>query len=316
MKTIRDYLESLFLGVADSPHKEQLKADLLANMEDRYNELIAEGKGEHEAIGITITEFGSIDELIENGTVQQETPEPDFDSWHDAISREEALDFLEVYRKSALKVGLGVLFCIIAVAQLIFLAMMGSEFLGLFLLMPIIAIGVAFFIVAGMAFTKVNKTLDDRPIPRNIAQMVAELKNNFSRSFALSITLGVLTIIFSVGFVFLGDYMGITDAGVSMMLLGVGFGVTLLVYGGVVQGSFEKLTNGRIFVADEDSPGPRARQASNLPPLIKFINGFYWPLILVLFFVGGFVFDAWAISWLVFPIGGILQSSIESAFER
>jgi hypothetical protein len=34
-------------------------------MEDKYNELISEGKKENEAIGIVISEFGNLDELAE-----------------------------------------------------------------------------------------------------------------------------------------------------------------------------------------------------------------------------------------------------------
>ncbi len=50
MDTIRNYLESLFIGVPRSTEIEKLKADLLANMEDHYHELMGEGKNEQEAI--------------------------------------------------------------------------------------------------------------------------------------------------------------------------------------------------------------------------------------------------------------------------
>lgn len=319
MKTIRDYLESLFLGVPESLEKDQLKADLMANMEDRYEELISEGKGEHEAIGITITEFGSIDELLADLEILKDghqQAEPADDNWHDAISREEAFAFLEIYRRSALKIGLGVLLILLSVSQLILLSEMYAEYVGLFLLFILIGCGVGLFIVAGMAITNVSKSLDDRPIPRNVAQEVSTIKNDYRRSFAASITIGVLIIIFSVGLLFIGAMMGGDGLGVSMMLFGIGFGVTLLVYGGMVQGSFEKLTSGRIFVADEDQPGPRARQAKNLPPFIVFLNGIYWPIVVAIFLIGGFIFHAWSISWIVFPIAGVLYGSIQAAVER
>lgn len=34
-------------------------------MEDKYNELISEGKSENEAVGTVISEFGNLDELAE-----------------------------------------------------------------------------------------------------------------------------------------------------------------------------------------------------------------------------------------------------------
>ena len=46
MDTIRNYLDSLFIGVPQSTEIDKLKTDLLANMEDHYHELMGEGKNE------------------------------------------------------------------------------------------------------------------------------------------------------------------------------------------------------------------------------------------------------------------------------
>lgn len=54
MDTIRNYLDSLFIGVPQSTEIDKLKTDLLANMEDHYHELMGEGKNEQEAIGTVI----------------------------------------------------------------------------------------------------------------------------------------------------------------------------------------------------------------------------------------------------------------------
>lgn len=35
-------------------------------MEDKYNELISDGKSDNEAIGIVISEFGNLDELADS----------------------------------------------------------------------------------------------------------------------------------------------------------------------------------------------------------------------------------------------------------
>lgn len=75
MKIIAEYLDSLFLNVPVTPETKKAKEDLLALMEDHYNELIAEGKNEHEAIGAVITEFGSIDELLEELDLKREMPQ-------------------------------------------------------------------------------------------------------------------------------------------------------------------------------------------------------------------------------------------------
>ncbi len=66
IKIIEEFIDSLFSGVVETSKTEQSeKADLLANAEDRYDDLLSQGKSENEAIGTIISEFGTIDELME-----------------------------------------------------------------------------------------------------------------------------------------------------------------------------------------------------------------------------------------------------------
>ncbi len=65
METIKNYLDNMFINFPKTPEVLRVKKDLAEMMEDKYNELIAEGKKEHEAIGIVISEFGSIQELTD-----------------------------------------------------------------------------------------------------------------------------------------------------------------------------------------------------------------------------------------------------------
>lgn len=41
MKIIEEFIDSLFSGVVETPETKQLKADLLANAEDRYEDLLS-----------------------------------------------------------------------------------------------------------------------------------------------------------------------------------------------------------------------------------------------------------------------------------
>ena len=65
MDVILSYLDNMFLSMPKTPEVQRAKEELLSMMEDKYNELIAEGKKENEAIGIVISEFGDISELME-----------------------------------------------------------------------------------------------------------------------------------------------------------------------------------------------------------------------------------------------------------
>ena len=63
METIKSYLETMFANMPNTPEVIRAKTELLGMMEDKYNELIQEGKSENEAVGTVISEFGNLDEL-------------------------------------------------------------------------------------------------------------------------------------------------------------------------------------------------------------------------------------------------------------
>lgn len=66
METLRNYLESMFKRYPDTPEAEKAKAELWQMMEDKFNELTAEGKKENEAVGIVIAEFGDLEEVADS----------------------------------------------------------------------------------------------------------------------------------------------------------------------------------------------------------------------------------------------------------
>lgn len=65
MEVILSYLENMFLNMPQTPEVVRAKEELASMMEDKYNELLAEGKKENEAVGIVISEFGDLEELSE-----------------------------------------------------------------------------------------------------------------------------------------------------------------------------------------------------------------------------------------------------------
>lgn len=64
MEIIMNYIESLFAGVPVNEQTRRLREDITANMSDKYDELIKDGKSTNEAIGTVISEFGNIDEVL------------------------------------------------------------------------------------------------------------------------------------------------------------------------------------------------------------------------------------------------------------
>ena len=63
METIKNYLETMFKNLPQTEKVLKAKSELLQMMEDKYTELVNQGKSENEAIGTVIAEFGNLEEL-------------------------------------------------------------------------------------------------------------------------------------------------------------------------------------------------------------------------------------------------------------
>ena len=63
MNVINEYLDNMFKTFPDTPEVRRARIELAQMMEDKYTELIDEGKTENEAVGIVISEFGNLSEL-------------------------------------------------------------------------------------------------------------------------------------------------------------------------------------------------------------------------------------------------------------
>lgn len=76
MDIITNYIESMFAGVPVNEQTRRLREDITANMSDKYDELVKEGKSVNEAIGTVISEFGNIDEVLTEMGVSRAEPAP------------------------------------------------------------------------------------------------------------------------------------------------------------------------------------------------------------------------------------------------
>ena len=81
METIRSYIETMFSTWPSSEATLRVKTQMLELMEDKYQELIGEGKSSNEAIGQVLSEFGNNEELkrelaIEPDVRDADMPEP------------------------------------------------------------------------------------------------------------------------------------------------------------------------------------------------------------------------------------------------
>ncbi len=61
---MESYLNSLFAGVPRTRKAQDLRDELLGNMQERYEDYLREGKTESQAYSLTVASMGDVDELI------------------------------------------------------------------------------------------------------------------------------------------------------------------------------------------------------------------------------------------------------------
>ena len=80
-KKIREYIELIFADAPDCAQTREMKEEMFANVCDRYDDLIKEGKSESAAYNISISGIGDISELIDSIKAEQGAKfDSDFDN--------------------------------------------------------------------------------------------------------------------------------------------------------------------------------------------------------------------------------------------
>ncbi|MGM9617981.1 permease prefix domain 1-containing protein [Butyricicoccus sp.] len=107
MNTIRNYINAMFSSLPKTPEILRLQAEMMENMEDKYHDLIREGKSEHEAVGIILADIGSAENLKAELGITDTEPQED----HSAFLTQRAA----FQRKFAVAIASGVVLCICAI---------------------------------------------------------------------------------------------------------------------------------------------------------------------------------------------------------
>ena len=97
MDAIRNYLETMFLNLPNTPEVYKAKNELWQMMEDKYTELISEGKSENEAVGTVIAEFGNLNDLAQDLGIAQFVQTAPQTPTAKTLSLEDAKRYLKEY---------------------------------------------------------------------------------------------------------------------------------------------------------------------------------------------------------------------------
>jgi uncharacterized membrane protein len=314
MDTIRNYLDNIFANLPKTGKVLELKNNILSNMEDKYNELKRQGKTENEAIGIVISEFGNIDELISELGIQANNETPS----QPLVTADEVEEYLKVKKVMGLQIGIGTFLCILAPAILILLSVLvenGVIFAslnenaayvpGLIILFVLIATAVGIFIFSGMNFERFKFMEEGVQLPMGVADDLKKRHEAFNPTFYLCIVVGVCLCIISPVSLFLSSMISddTTEYGVFALLVIIAIAVFLFISAGTVRESYEKLLRIGDFA-------PKKKEDK----VIGAVAACVWPLAVAVFLFCGFVYNLWYIAWVIFPITGILFGMFSAVY--
>ena len=318
METIKSYLEAMFANMPNTSEVKKAKAELLTMMEDKYNELLADGVSENTAVGTVISEFGNLDELAEGLGLEKEvkeTHEREESKPRHFLRMDEIENYLSITRTNGLLIGIGVLLCITSVTWPIYLDILGDtkpfELVGVAGMFISIAVAVALFVFAGIRgndWEFLDKELCQ--IDMATADMVKDRRKAFKVPHAVFICVAVMLFILWIPIAAL-DIEAVSGG----LFFFVGIGVCMIIYASMVMGSYEKVLK---LNDSKTISGRYGKDKGDIVYVNKFAEGVmevFWPTMTCIYLIISFVTMQWHMTWIIWPIAGIVHRLLQVVFE-
>lgn len=235
-----------------------------------------------------------------------------------------ANDFIKSSRAFGKRIGFGVLLCILSPVVLIILEGISegnpwnnsisenvAHGIGIVVLLIMAATAVAIFIFSSMKMSRFKYlSRSDFELDYGVSGIVKEQQRTFERKYTKNIVIGVVICIISVIPCVLAGVLGASDfvcvALVALLLSIVSIAVYLFITVGRVKDSYDRL----LMEGDYDR-----EEATNNKNAKKF-SAVYWPVITAIYLGWSFLTNNWEISWVVWPIAGLIFAAISAALKK
>ena len=258
--------------------------------------------------------FGvSTDYLLKDSEVREVIEAPDGDeSEVRRVTMEDANTFLSFNRMFAGKISLGALIailCPIPMIVMVALSKMGTlpltedraGALGIVMLLAIVAVSLIFFIPAGIAASKWEWLEEDVfDSEYGVEGMLRDKAEKFNPTFIKSITGGTVIILLGVIALITGAVIDENNEPLCMLLLAgmlacIACGAFVIIHAGIIKDGFEKMLQEGDYTRENKSN-----------TLMKVITPVYWLVATAIYLAWSLPTNAWDISWVVWPIAGVL----------
>ena len=312
MDTIKNYLENMFMNMPKTDKVLKAKVELGQMMEDKYNELIKEGKSDNEAVGIVISEFGNIKEIAGDlGIDDQVTMKNTAAENARPVSMEEARTYISDTIHASIEIGIAVFMFITASAAWLLFENVGRV-LAPVMFFGMIACGVGLCIFEGVCNSKWSFVEHERvQLDFETADYVRNQRDNFNMQRAAFMTIGVMLIVLSfVPSAVLDNTIYANTANASLFVM-IGIGVMMLIMAGMRNDAYKRLLNDTAKDQfDMHSQENRMNRTG------KKVIAVFWPTVTCIYFCWSFLTFNWGITWIIWPIAAAVKMLIVAIFSQ
>ncbi|MDO5096750.1 MAG: permease prefix domain 1-containing protein [Peptostreptococcaceae bacterium] len=310
MDTIKSYIENLFVNLPKTAEILKAKEDLLQMMEDKYNEEKARGRSENEAIGIVISEFGNIDEILQE--IEISTPESPTN--FEELNESTIQSFISSTKSYGKKIALGIMLCIAAPA----LAVIGDfyndyiENLFIFAMMLVYGIAVMIFIVSGTKHKK-YKYIERGEFEINRQKQI-EIRNLLEAASSKAVivyAVSLFIIILSIGSSVIFEDSFYEDFSNASILLAISIAVFMIIATSYSVKPYKVLLKREIESYDDEDGSPESKHKSKV---LAAVASVVFPLGSAFYILISFLTNRWDRTWVIFPVLGICYGAFAASY--
>ena len=324
METIKNYLETMFQNLPNTAEVKKAKMELGQMMEDKYTELLQEGKSENEAVGTVISEFGNLEELAESLGIKEVVQE-EKETLRRIITLDEAKEFIKDKIRHAYFIAIGVLLCILSPCGCIlfdYYAPSLEVVLGCTLLFVLVAMGVGMFVFSGLSMGKwefMDKELCCMEI--KTAEYVKREQEGYRMIHIGKLTIGVILCIISViPVMIISEIEGMAKSesiGVVFMFVAVAIAVFLFVSAGIQSGAYEKLLGQSYYSGTNTIYTEKQKRITHYNnKIVENIMSVYWPTITCIYLCWSFLTYDWHFTWIIWVLAAVVEMFINTIFKE
>lgn len=326
MEAIKNYLDNMFFSLPHTKDAVRAKEELGAMMEDRYQELIEEGRPENEAVGIVISEFGNLEEVAEElgiGDILKsgEKDEADIRS----IDEQTIRSYLEAGIRASRLGALGIFLIVASSVPLLFL--LGSDsgrigfVAGVVILLAMVGIGIGLQVYTGLQMKEWQYIRKESfRLDFSAAAYVRSRYESYRKTRIFQLVIGVvLCVICGIPAVIVVNAVDVNGrafaigyfAGFAAVLI-VSVAIFLFVLAGRTQTLYLRLMPAlRPGPGDEEEWVVKGHgQIVYASPVLQGVMSVYWPTAICLYLIVSFLTFAWSITWIIWPAAGIISAVI------